>query len=134
MIPPVGSILIGPCSQCGDFMTLFCGKALPLEKEIMVEGSLEERRDHLLEAITGFLGDWLNKILSSPPPGTSEADQGMEDLAEEEFEGEDSEQETAEETPELGPIGEGELGEFVNNDLVLLDDKAYFDSVFHSNQ
>ena len=65
MMPPVGAIIIGPCPQCNELVVVFCGHVLPLEKEIMETGEVEERREHLLHVLTDFL--------QAVYPGRSEA-------------------------------------------------------------
>jgi len=132
MMPPVGAIIIGPCPQCNELVVVFCGHVLPLEKEIMENGGLDERREHLLHVLTDFLQDRIGKLM------TEEAESGAESF--EESDG-DSELEPAGETApaeavksdgKLEPISDGELERFASIDLKLLDNKAYFKSVFEA--
>lgn len=134
MIPPVGSIIIGPCPECEELVVVFCGHVLPLDKLLMESGTIEERRDHLLAALTGFLHERVNKLLLGP--------QGDGELAEEDFVGSfddqgsfdnDDQIESSLDGPEQTLISETEMERFTDVDLKLLDNTAYFRSVFEQN-
>ena len=127
MVPPVGAIIIGPCPQCQELVVVFCGQVLPLEKEVMSEGSLEERREHLMAVLTEFLNDRLTKMLSydsasdvSAIDEAGDADGGPSEglVSRDSNRGNSS------------PITQGELKRFADVDLKLLDNSAYFKSVF----
>lgn len=131
MVPPVGAIIIGPCPQCSELVTVFCGQVLPLEKAVMESGSVEERREHLLETLNDFLRDRIERLITD-----EESAEGNEDETAE-FEAADAE--LAEPEPEQkakaalsgpGPITQNEFDQFMDVDLKLLDNKNYFDSVF----
>lgn len=130
MVPPVGSLFIGPCGRCENYMTVFCGQALALDGEIMSEGTGVERREHVLETITGFLNGWLDKVMRG---GASDktGDEAQEELAAELDEVEYGS--PPEDEPAPVPISDVEFCQFVDSDLGLLDDRAYFDSIFNSD-
>lgn len=130
MIPPVGAIIIGPCPQCQELVVVFCGQVLALEKEIMSEGSLEERHGHLMEVLTRFLNDRLTKLLGHD----SDSDVSVID------EDGDADGDVAEgvvsrdsNRSKSSPITQGELKRFAQVDLKLLDNSAYFKSVFQKD-
>ena len=130
MVPPVGAIIIGPCPQCNELVVVFCGHVLPLDKETMENGTTEDRRDHLLQVLTEFLQERIVKLLS-------------DDLEFEEGEFRDpaslesgSQAEAASsgeaDEPQANPISQTEFERFTDVDLKLLDNKAYFKSVFEA--
>ena len=128
MIPPVGAIIIGPCPQCKELVVVFCGQVLPLEKAIMESGSVEDRQEHLLSVLTEFLRDRIGKIMSQP---LDAEDTGMDDqfeTPEEQANEQDAESATT------GEITQNELDRFVEVDLKLLDNTAYFKSVFDESR
>lgn len=128
MIPPVGAIIIGPCPQCKELVVVFCGQVLPLEKAIMESGSVEDRQEHLLSVLTEFLRDRIGKIMSQP---LDAEDTGMDDQFETPEE-QANEQDT--EGATTGEITQNELDRFVEVDLKLLDNTAYFKSVFDESR
>jgi hypothetical protein len=128
MMPPVGAIIIGPCPQCEELVVVFCGHVLPLDKELMETGEIEERREHLLHVLTEFLQDRIGKLM------TEESEAESESYAEAEPDGDTAlESAPAGEArggEERSPISDSELERFASIDLKLLDNKAYFKSVF----
>ena len=127
MIPPVGAIIIGPCPQCKELVVVFCGQVLPLEKALMESSSAEDRQEHLLSVLTEFLRDRIGRIMSQP---SDAEDTGMDDQFETPEE-QANEQETESAT---GEITQNELERFVEVDLKLLDNTAYFKSVFDESR
>ena len=130
MIPPVGAIIIGPCPQCQELVVVFCGQVLPLEKDIMSEGSLEERREHLMKVLTHFLNDRITKMLSHDSGSNDSATRDAGDSDGKPSQGLFSGDSNA---VNSGPITQGELQRFSKVDLKLLDNSAYFKSVFGEN-
>lgn len=128
MVPPVGAIIIGPCPQCNELVVVFCGHVLPLDKDTMESGTLDDRREHLLGVLTEFLQDRLSTLLTD---GQTEGEgivsdnfQLPEEGSVEDLSG------PVESTPERSPISQSELERFADVDLKLLDNRAYFKSVF----
>lgn len=118
MVPPVGAIIIGPCPQCNELVVVFCGHVLALDKETMENGTTENRRDHLLEVLTEYLQDKIAKLIGDPEE--IELDQGdIEELGA---------PQKLEDIKRL--ISQVELERFTDVDLRLLDNKAYFNSIF----
>lgn len=118
MVPPVGAIIIGPCPQCNELVVVFCGHVLALDKETMKNGTTENRRDHLLEVLTEYLQDKIAKLIGDPEE--IELDQGdIEELGA---------PQKLEDIKRL--ISQVELERFTDVDLRLLDNKAYFNSIF----
>jgi len=131
MVPPVGAIIIGPCPQCNELVVVFCGHVLPLDKDTMENGTTEDRRDHLLMVLTDFLQERIAKLLSDDVE-FEETEFGDTASLEAGSYAEPSDvPEVAE--PEANLITETELERFTDVDLKLLDNKAYFKSVFEAN-
>ena len=129
MVPPVGSIIIGPCPQCKELVVVFCGQVLALEKQIMENGPLEERQEHLLSVLNDFLRDRVTKLMSDAEKGGESRMNDGFDAPEEAAEGPEADSENTTALPE-GSITQTELDRFLEVDLKLLDNKAYFKSVF----
>jgi hypothetical protein len=139
MLPPLGAIIIGPCPECEGMVVVFCGRVLPLDKEAMVHGSLEEKRDHLLEVLNDFLKDRIERLFEQAQNVEEEAEEVEPDDLEEVSAGfaaesaDTSTQEPARRTfgkKIVVPISEDEVSSFVNVDLKLLDNRDYFKAVF----
>ena len=135
ILPPLCSVIVGPCPQCHEFIVIFCGQVLPLEKDIMMSGTPEERRQHLLAAIMAFLEERLGKMdFEFRPP-----EEGAEALG---VEGESDAEDEMKPLENLKPfiggkektakplITQSEIDSFVKVDLHLLDNKEYFKAVF----
>lgn len=121
MVPPIGAMIIGPCPQCKEMVVVFCGQVLALDKNIMQGGEIDERREHLMAVLTDFLRDRVGKLLSDNAPAEDEEEEAAEAAA-------------PAQTPLLqnqtGPISDAEIHRFMSIDLKLLDNDAYFRSVF----
>ncbi len=148
MMPPVGAIIIGPCPQCNELVVVFCGHVLPLDKQIMESGNLDERREHLLSVLMEFLQDRIGKLMSEEAEA-AENSEASEAEAGESFDESDAaavggavpaasgaEALNEEKKPQTNatPITQSELERFASIDLKLLDNGAYFKSVFEKQQ
>ena len=128
MIPPVGAIIIGPCPQCEELVVVFCGHVLPLDKSIMEDGSVDDRKEHLLGVLTEFLQDRIYRLLDEDMMLENEDETDMLEGGPPDDAAPPSGDEQRKESP--APISQGELERFADVDLKLLDNKAYFKSVF----
>lgn len=133
MIPPVGSIIIGPCPECEELVVVFCGHVLPLDKQLMESGTIDERREHLLTALTGFLHERVNKLLLGPQADGEFADEGFDNEFAGPMDDQDNPVQPSLESPEQTLISETEMERFTDVDLKLLDNTAYFRSVFEQS-
>lgn len=135
MVPPVGSIIIGPCPQCEDLVVIFCGQVLALDKVLMQEESIETRREHLLSVLNTFLQDRISTLMNE------DFNLNTHSLSEVVDEAELDEVEMVEddaavdftalsEAEQSQTITQSEVDRFTDVDLKLLDNKAYFKSVF----
>jgi hypothetical protein len=131
VVPPVGSIIIGPCPKCTEMVVVFCGQVLALDKSRMRSEDVSDRQEHLLEVLTDFLGSRISTLLTedfipvdSPEMNSSEF---------EEFGLDEDTPDAIDILPEIESdehITESEVEQFMDVDLKLLDNRAYFNSVF----
>lgn len=128
LLPSQGAILIGPCPNCDEMVAVFCGNGLPLEKEVMTSGSLQEKHRHLMETLTTFLDLSIRETLKQQ----AGEEGGAVELEPFELRFDMPETEDAADQTTAPPsrISEGELQSFRDIDLKFLDNKAYFDSIF----
>jgi hypothetical protein len=124
VLPPLGAIVIGPCPECDEMVVVFCGRAMPLDKATMTDGSAEDRQNHLMDILTAFLDDRTRRL--------------FEDMSERE----DAEEEESpagstplgrilpnrEAPPEM--ISQAEFDSFKAVDLRLIDNDDYFKAIF----
>jgi len=125
MLPPVGALIVGPCPECDGLVVVFGGRVLPLDKDIMLNASFEEKRQHLMAVLTDFLEDRVVQLLNQVP------DAGEAPDAVAEIEG-DGLAQADDESPAGGrdAISASEKEAFVQIDLDLIDNPDYFRAIF----
>jgi len=146
MMPPMGAIIVGPCPECQGIVAVFCGHVLPLDKEVIMHGTSEEKREHLMETLVGFLNSRVLELFEKSrerneeflTPHLGNEDPALDDrnvpneLSSEQSDAESLRREEAD--PQFSAadtsISDEELEVFVRTDLPLLDNKEYFRSVF----
>lgn len=135
MVPPVGSVIIGPCPKCTKLVVIFCGQALPLDKDVMNSDSMEDRREHLLAVLNEFLRERITGILAEE--AQFEEMQPVDDAELGDFIADDAPAdetevgfESVEASEDAQNISQHEVDQFTEVDLKLLDNRAYFKSVF----
>ena len=135
MLPPLGAIIVGPCPNCDELVVVFCGRVLPLNKDIMVNGANEEKHEHLKSVLVDFIDDRIEKVVKQLTPEITE---GLHDYTPENDEymsGEVTDPEAqALEEPVLHEapvtISDNELDRFLQFDLPKIDNKDYFHAIF----
>lgn len=129
VLPPLGAIIVGPCPECQGMVVVFCGRVLALDKEVMTDGTMEEKRAHLLQILSKFIEERVSRLL-----GENSADQEEERTTSSE----------SSETDEVVTPGKlslhgsqkapvittEEMKSFIDVDLKLIDNKDYFKAVF----
>lgn len=139
LMPPVGAIIVGPCPHCEGMVVVFSGRVFPLDGDIMQSGSLEEKKEHMMEVLGVFLHERIERLLMEPPLTASNADAGVpEDASDDAGEDEDAPPIHEPVVPDRRPIGrvakapisQGEMDDFVRTDLQLIDNPEYFKAVF----
>ncbi len=125
MLPPVGTIIIGPCPECQGLVVVFCGHVLPLTKEIMLQGAISEKREHLVSVLTQFIRDRVELMIAE--------ESATDDTMSEDAEPTQSAAPTEEKTPHVvhAPISDEEIMSFSKVELKLLDDSDYFKAIFN---
>jgi len=127
MLPPVGAIVVGPCPECKGLVVVFFGQVLALDNDIMVKGSMEEQREHLMSVITPFIQERIEELVS----GEAEAQDGSDRQTE------PGPASAHEETAAKKGVAQGnqaisrdDLDTFLNVELKLLDNGDYFKAIF----
>ena len=136
VLPPLGSIIFGPCPECAEMVAVFCGHTLPLDKEIMSRPKEEDKKDHLLEVLGVFLHERIEGLFGAqgharqfaPAPAEDNA-AAAEAAGEQGGEGRSSKTQTADAKPPR-PISKEEIDTFRRIELRMLDDAQYFKTVF----
>ncbi len=143
MLPPMGSIILGPCPECSEMVVVFCGRVLPLDKQIVTEGSIEQRKAHLLQVLTHFLRERIDLLVKDSDPNTLIGDDmgsGAPGELTEDAEADEDDAPTdgapSFEAPQPmdRAISEEEFKSFVNVDLANLDDREYFRAIFQTGE
>jgi len=114
-LPLIGAIIIGLCPECYELVALCWGRVLPLDNEIMRNGSFSETREHVANVLVAHV---LKEAFSA------DEDEGC--VAEEEIGGQSQ-------SPRAGKsneISEREVVDFARSDLDLIDNKDYFKAIF----
>ncbi|MFC1734563.1 hypothetical protein ACFL1X_00495 [Candidatus Hydrogenedentota bacterium] len=117
--------MIGPCPSCGELVVVFQNKVVPIDKDILADGSRDEKRKHLLDIISVFLDPIIDKI----SPESFDLLHGMEMGSE--LDGvENSLEDIFEDGPEEDVITPDEFEDFKNIELKMIDDYDFFRQVF----
>src|SRR3989344_5029948 len=76
MFPPIGAIIIGPCPQCNEYVVIFCGQCLAVDKKILNSGQRKAIEEHLFMVLSDFIRDRVeditNDIVGSENSASSE--------------------------------------------------------------
>jgi hypothetical protein len=131
MLPPVGTIIVGPCPECQGLVVVFCGNVLALEKEIMLNGTIQEKRDHMLTILMGFLKERIAQMISEETE-SQEPEMAGATGNHVVMDGPGGrEMPSLEHVPSAkAPISKEELDAFTNVELKLLDNRDYFKTIF----
>ena len=126
MLPPVGAIVVGPCPECKGLVVVFFGQVLPLDNDIMFNGSTQKQRDHLMSVITPFIQDRVEELVSDEAQTQDGAgDNGPGPVSP--GEGTAGEKRAA---VSHRAISNDDLETFLNMELKLLDNGDYFKAIF----
>ncbi len=128
MLPPLGAIVVGPCPECQGMVAVFCGRVLPLDREVIFNGTADEKRDHLMDVLGRFIENRVERLFDGILNEADAPDGPPEDSA------------AAHGHPlgEMSPFGNSpkvpisatEVDSFRNVDLKLIDNAEYFKAVF----
>jgi len=133
ILPPLGSLVMGPCPKCEGLVLLFCGRALAIDRDVMYEGTFEEKREHLMTVLMDALEKSIAQLAAEVAAPTDDAHAEADaELAGGPL---DAPIDAARfgrrrESPDAPPITQAEVEQFVETDLKRIDDRAYFRSIF----
>ncbi|NIA13233.1 MAG: hypothetical protein GWP08_04075 [Nitrospiraceae bacterium] len=144
MLPPVGAIIVGPCPECKGLVVVFCGQVLPLDNQVMLKGTSEQQREHLMDVLTTFLQDRVTDLINEETDKSGmSAVSDAADMAEDDGASVQTPMRTPEalhEEHDSKPhdftyptgrnISDDEKRAFVDMELRLLDNKNYFRAIF----
>jgi len=123
--PPPGAVIIGPCPRCSGMVVIFCGRALALDKDTMIDGTNEDKQEHLMAVLGEFLEERVQQIVGMI---SSVSDEDLQQMIDQEVVDESSmpEMDDAEDTPERSQISDEEMSKFLDFELPGIDDPATF--------
>jgi len=126
MAPPLGSIIVGPCPRCNEMVLLFNGSVMPLDKDIISDGTAEEKKQHLLETIVDGLAAKVDELIDSEELGSEQPRRPARKN------GRTAKRKIAPSVKKkkAPPISHKDVRDFVDIDLHLIDSKDYFEKIF----
>ncbi len=127
VLPPLGTVLIGPCPQCKGMVALFNGTTLPLDSKIILEGTLEEKKKHISEVFRTFIEEKVEEFFN---PKESRQPSEVENAVDS-FKSEHCVEEyTRKKARKNRPITRDEVLRFKNSEIDLLDNPEIFRKYF----
>ncbi|MBN2310562.1 MAG: hypothetical protein JXR94_16430 [Candidatus Hydrogenedentes bacterium] len=136
MLPLLGAIVIGPCPNCHELVCVFCGRALPLRKDIILEGTPTEKREHILQVLRKFLDERVDELVHQMTHEEVEQIVNDADARDELLMDEPDELFLDEPRVLASPrangdaITQAEVEDFVKSDLPHIDNRHYFKAIF----
>jgi len=132
MLPPMGAIIVGPCPECRGLVAIFCGQALALDKNLMVHGSFEARRSHLMEVISEYLKGRVTELLSEDGDMSRESSESAPAKPVRHHHHHRAKQHgmSKSSTLEKPPITQDEMDVFRRDEINLLDNGEWFRAIF----
>lgn len=124
---PRDVIVVVPCPHCSELTVFFRERVIALSRQILENGTFDERKEHLAHVIAEFLElGILPKALGKSFFHAFGAEQGEFEYVEE-FASEDFAEDIYEEAFDAPkPITQQELDRFVRMELKSIDSGAYF--------
>ena len=129
LLPPLGAIIVGPCPNCEEMVVVFCGRALALDREIMLHGADLEKHEHLKGVLIDFLETRIATVVEQLSPDVADS---LRDYSPEALVGDGIDESVRTPPDPVIPqiISDSEFQEFVQSDLPLLDNPDYFKTIF----
>lgn len=118
---PKGVVAVMPCPDCAELVVRFKNKLIALNKDVLCNGTKEERTLHLADVIAEFMEEGILNIEMFQSPQFN-----PEDIAQPGGEAIEVEIEGDEQTEDIPPISDDELRRFIDFDLDKLDNVDYF--------
>lgn len=131
---PKDVVVVLPCPSCHELVVVFRNKVAAANREILENGSREERKAHIAEIVMEFLDSLVFRALPptytangrEPEPSDEELDETLEDLGDAMAEAFSADDRPA----RRSPISQREVDRFVKFDLQRIDDARYFKKHF----
>jgi len=110
-------------------VVVFCGRALALDREIMLRASDLEKHEHLKGVLIDFLESRIATVVEQLAPDVADS---LRDYSPEALvgDGTDESEPTPPEPAISRSISDSEFEAFVQSDLPLLDNPDYFKTIF----
>ena len=125
VLPPLGSIVIGPCPQCEEVVAVFCGQALPLQKDIILNGTYDERFEHVASVLQDFVEERLTELFQQAAGGPEPASSAVRGAP-----GAASRESGRSSSDKPSRITQAEVEHFLRFELPRLDNRYYFKAIF----
>jgi hypothetical protein len=122
---PHGVVAVMPCPVCSELVVRFKHKAIALNKEVLYNGSKDERKMHIADVIAEFMDEGILDINMLQSPQFSK-----DDLPGPPDEAEIDAIDNVQGSEELQLISDDELKKFTDFDLDKLDNVDYFRKTF----
>ncbi len=130
VLPPLGTVLVGPCPQCKGMVALFNGTTLPLDSKIILEGTIEEKKKHISEVFSAFIEERVEEFFS---PQKEENPSPELDNTVDSFKSEHRVEEySRNKTKKNRPITRDEVRKFKESEIDLLDNPEIFRKYFNN--
>lgn len=130
VLPPLGTVLVGPCPQCKGMVALFNGTTLPLDSKIILEGTIEEKKKHISEVFSAFIEERVDEFFNPQKEGNSFSEL---DNSGDSFKSEHRVEEYSRSRIKKNrPITRDEVRKFKESEIDLLDDPDIFRKYFNN--
>ncbi len=131
IMPPMDAVIVGPCPECLGMVMIFCGKALPLDNDIMRQGTADAKKQHLMDVISGFIRERVDRLVNGALEDEFNPESFPDPLSNEAQHDHQEARPQGSKTIALhSPITPQEMDRFVKQELQRIDDRDYFKSIF----
>lgn len=107
---------------------VFGGRVLPLDKEIMLHGSVDARKEHMLEVLNVFIEGKIEQLLRNAEQKPADGEEGDEPV--EAFSPQPQPVASVSKRKRREPISPEECASFIAKELHLLDNPQAFRAIF----
>ncbi len=130
VLPPLGTVLVGPCPQCKGMVVLFNGTTLPLDSKIILEGTIEEKKKHISEVFSAFIEERVEEFFNPQREknSSSELDNPVDSFKSEHR----VEEYSRHRIKKNRPITRDEVRKFKESEIDLLDNPDIFRKYFNN--
>ncbi len=127
VLPPLGTVLIGPCPQCKGMVALFNGTTLPLDSKIILDGTIEEKKKHIVDVFSAFIEEKVEEFFN---PKKEESDSELDKKTDSYQSEHRIEEYSHKKTKKNRPISRDEITKFKESEIDLLDNPEIFRKYF----